>query len=56
MEREKMLTEVIKTRGLEDKWTIWFSELMENKTIKDDTLFNAMIAAISMPFNEDEDF
>lgn len=55
MIREEMLSEVIKTRGFEDKITIWFAELMENKNISDDTLKNAMVAAIAMPFeNEDE--
>ena len=56
MTREEMLTEVIRTRGFDDKWTIWFAELMENKTISDNALQNAMIAAITMPYgNEDED-
>lgn len=56
MTREEMLTEVIRTRGFEDKWTIWFAELMENKTISDSALQNAMVAAITMPFDdEDED-
>lgn len=56
MTREEMLTEVIRTRGFEDKWTIWFAELMENKTISDNALQSAMIAAITMPFDdEDED-
>lgn len=56
MTREEMLTEVIKTRGFEDKWTIWFAELIENKTISDNALQSAMVAAIAMPFeDEDED-
>lgn len=56
MTREEMLTEVIRTRGFEDKWTIWFAELMENETISDNVLQNAMVAAITMPFDdEDED-
>lgn len=56
MTKEEMLTEVIKTRGFEDKWTVWFAELMENKTISDNTLQSAMVAAITMPFDdEDED-
>ena len=56
MTREEMLTEVIKTRGFEDKWTIWFAELMENKTISDNALQSAMVAVIAMPFDdEDED-
>lgn len=57
MTREEMLTEVIRTRGFEDKWTIWFAELMENKTISDNALQKAMVAAITMPFgDEDEDY
>ena len=56
MTREEMLTEVIRTRGFENKRTIWFAELMENKTISDNVLQSAMIAAITMPFDdEDED-
>ncbi len=56
MTREEMLIEVIRTRGFEDKWTIWFVELMKNKTISDDALQNAMVTAITMPFDdEDED-
>ena len=56
MTREEMLTEVIRTRSFEDKWTIWFAELMENKTISNNVLQNAMVAAITMPFDdEDED-
>ena len=56
MTREEMLTEVIRTRGFEDKWTIWFAELMENETISDNALQSAMVAAIAMLFDdEDED-
>lgn len=56
MTKEEMLTEVIKTRGFEDKWTIWFAELVENKTISDNALQKAMVAAITMPFDDkDED-
>ena len=55
--RNEMLTEVIKARGVEDKWTIWFAKLMENETVSDDVLLDAMVAAIAMPFeggDEDE--
>ena len=56
MTKEEMLTEVIKTRGFEDKWTIWFAELVENKIISDNALQKAMVAVITMPFDdEDED-
>ena len=54
MTREDMLIEVIKTRGFEDKWTIWFAELSQNVTISDDALQNAMVAAITMPFEEED--
>ena len=54
MTREEMLTEVIRARGFEDKWTIWFAELMENKTISDDALQSAMVAAITMPLDEED--
>ena len=57
MTREEMLTEVIRTRGFEDKWTIWFAELMENEIISDNILQNTMVAIITIPFddeNEDE--
>lgn len=54
--REEMLTKVIKTRGFEDEWTIWFSELVKDKKISDSALETAMIAALAMPFyDEDED-
>jgi len=56
MTREEMLTEVIRTRGFEDKWTIWFADLTENVTVSRSILQDAMVAAIAMPFdNEDED-
>jgi len=56
MTREEMLTEVIRTRGFEDKWAVWFAELMENETISNNALQSAMVVAIAMPFdNEDED-
>ena len=56
MTREEMLVKVIRAKGFgfEDKWTIWFAELMENETISDSALQKAMVAAITMPF-EDED-
>ena len=30
MSREEMMNEVIRTRGFEDKWTIWFCGLAES--------------------------
>lgn len=55
MTREEMLTVVIKTRGFEDEWTIWLSKQVENKTISDDALENAMIAALAMPFYDEDE-
>jgi hypothetical protein len=56
MAREEMLTKVIRTRGFEDEWAIWFAELMKNETISNNALQKAMVAAITMPFDdEDED-
>ena len=55
MTRVEMLSEVIRVRGFEDKWTIWFGELAENGTVSRDTLQNAMVAAITMPFDDDEE-
>ena len=49
MTREQMMDEVIKTNGFEDKWTIWFCELAENKEITDNDLLNAIICSLTMP-------
>ena len=54
MTREEMIDEVIRTNGLEDKWTIWFCELAENSNISDSALTNAMICARTMPMLEDK--
>lgn len=55
MTREEMLTEVIRTRGFEDKWTIWFAELMESETISDSALQSAMVAAVVIPFDDEDE-
>ena len=55
MKREEMLIEVACHRGLEDKWTVWFASLIENLTISDSALENAMIAAITMPFEAEDE-
>lgn len=55
MTRKDMLLTVIRARGFEDRWTIWFAELAENGTVSRDTLQNAMVAAIAMPFEDEED-
>ena len=54
MTREEMIDEVIRTNGFENKWTIWFCELAENKEISDSALLNAMISALTMPAIEEE--
>ena len=54
MTREEMIDKVIKTNGFENKWTIWFCELAENKEITDSALFNAMVCALTMPAIEKE--
>lgn len=55
MTRKDMLLTVIRARGFEDRWTIWFAELAENGTVSRDTLQNAMVAAIAMPFDDEDD-
>ena len=55
MTREEMIDEVIRTNGLEDKWTIWFCELAEDSSISNGALRNAMICATTMPLIEEED-
>lgn len=55
MTRKDMLLTVIRARGFEDRWTIWFGELAENGTVSRDTLQNAMVAAIAMPFDDEDD-
>ena len=54
MTREQMIDEVIRTNGFENKWTIWFCELAENKEITDSALLNAMVCALTMPAIEEE--
>ena len=54
MTREEMIDEVIRTNGFENKWTIWFCELAENKEISYSALLNAMISALTMPMIEEE--
>ena len=54
MTREEMIDEVVRTNGLEDKWTIWFCELAEDSNVSDSALLNAMICATTMPIIENE--
>lgn len=55
MTREEMLDEVIRVRGFEDRWTIWFAELMESETISDSALQSAMVAAVVIPFDDEDE-
>ena len=41
MTREQMIDNVIRQRGFEDKWTIWFCELAE--VLTESQLLNAYI-------------
>lgn len=54
MSKEMMLDEVIRVRGFEDQWTIWFAELMENESLSLDALLDAMAVALAMPFFDEE--
>lgn len=53
--REQMIDEVIRTRGFEDKWTVWFCELTEDTSISDNALLNAMVYALTMPMLDEDD-
>lgn len=55
MTRENMMDEVIRTRGFEDKMTIWFCGLCENAAMIDSILYNAMIVALNYVEPEEED-
>ena len=55
MTRENMMDEVIRTRGFEDKMTIWFCSLCEDATMTDSMLFNAMVVVLSYADPEEED-
>lgn len=45
MTREEMMDKVIRTRGFEDKWTIWFCEIAESDA-SISTVSMAMILAL----------
>lgn len=53
MDREQMMDKVIRINGFENKWTIWFCELAENKEITDSALQSAMACALTMPMIEE---
>ena len=54
MTREQMIDEVVRTHGMENKWTVWFCELAEDVSISDSALLNAMIRTTTMPEIEEE--
>ena len=53
--REQMIDEVIRARGFEDKWTVWFCELAEDTSISDKALQSAMVCALIMPMLDEDD-
>lgn len=52
---EGMMNEVCRQRGLEDKWTIWFCSLCEDKNLTTEQLGMALTAALTMPYLDDEE-
>lgn len=54
MTREQMIDEVIRTRGFEDKWTIWFCKLAESD-LTDSQLEMAFVCTTTMTFEEEEE-
>lgn len=55
MTREQMIDEVIRTRGFEDKWTVWFCGLVEDTSINNEALQSAMVCALTMPMLDEDD-
>lgn len=57
MSKERMIDEVIRQYGFENKWTIWFCELAE--VLTESQLLNAYIvlkSGVELEENEDEEF
>lgn len=54
MTREEMMDKVIGMLGFEDKNTIWFCGLCEDKSLSDKALSLAMAVALSTPITEEE--
>lgn len=55
MSREEMINEVIRTLGMENKFTIWFCKLEEDKSISNEMLETAMVVALTVANNEIEE-
>ena len=49
------MDEVCRQRGSEDKWTIWFCSLCEDENLTTEQLEMALVAALVMPFFNDEE-
>lgn len=52
---EGMMNEVCRQRSLEDKWTIWFCSLCEDENLTIEQLRMALVAALAMPYLDDEE-
>ena len=50
MTREEMLTKVIKVRGFEDKYTIYFASLINDEKVSDNALKHIMATILYYPF------
>lgn len=55
MSREQMVDKVVRMNGFENRWTLWFCELAENKSISDDALMKALSCALAMSMLEEEE-
>jgi hypothetical protein len=55
MSREQMVDKVVRINGFENKWTLWFCELAENKSVSDDALRKALSCALVMSMIEEEE-
>jgi hypothetical protein len=56
MSKERMIDEIIRQYGFENKWTIWFCELAE--VLTESQLLNAYIvlkSGVELEENEDEE-
>lgn len=52
---KEMQDAIIMSRGFEDKMTLWFFGVCEDKTMSKTAIENAFIAAMTMPFCDEED-
>ena len=55
MTRQEMVNKVISKRGFEDKYTILFAEMAEDRAISDETLELFMVGMLSISFEEEEE-